>query len=292
MDFQINYPENQWSCQDTIHLILKIQLKNNLLLFNPENLSPNLDNQAVICVGCKVADEAMNQNSLKDYYGLLEIPTSSGISDIHKAYWRKASQYHPDKGGTHEKMIQIAEAWKMLSDPAKRARYDQIRRYQQDGWHSRKFDQDVQEARKNAETYARSWTDFEEIYQKAFYTFNQDFYGKNWSFRPSDPYSPLLNSKSENDEADNAPKQKVAAYPPKNWEDMMIKYLFKTIVILMAFLFAFVWHRNNSGIGRYVPLHEYNQEILILDTSSGAVYSLEKQSGASAEWKKKANPFP
>lgn len=233
----------------------------------------------------------MNQNGLKDYYELLDIPNSAGISDIHKAYWRKASQCHPDKGGTHEKMIQIAEAWKILSDPAKRARYDQICKYRQNGWHSRKFDQDVREARKNAENYARSWADFEEVYQKAFYTFNQDFYGENGNFHPSGPFSPLLNPKSNNGKTDNRPKQNMTTYPQKNWEDTMIKYLFKTIVILMAFLFAFIWHRNNSGIGRYVPLNEYNQEMLIIDTSNGAVYTLEKQTGESFGWKKKGDPL-
>ena len=133
----------------------------------------------------------MNASELRDYYRLLGVPYSATVSEIHKAYWQKASRSHPDRGGSHEAMVRLVEAWKILSDPGKRARYDQLFRYQHDGWQSRKFNDDVRDARKGAEEYAtRSWAKFEDIYQKAFYTFNRDFYGKDFDRKAAGPLLP------------------------------------------------------------------------------------------------------
>lgn len=234
----------------------------------------------------------MNATDMRDYYSLLGVQASAGTSDIHKAYWRKASIYHPDKGGTHEKMVQITEAWRILSDPSKRARYDQMREYHHDGWHSKKFDEDVLDARKKAETYAPSWAEFEEVYQKAFYTFNQDFYGENLDFEPSGPFSPFMNSKNNKARAEGGPREEMKGVTSKTRYKTMLNYLFKTIIIVMAVVFAFIWHWNNSGIGRYVPLSHKDQGMLILDTTNGAVYSAEKLTGAPSTWKEIIQPFP
>jgi molecular chaperone DnaJ len=61
-----------------------------------------------------------------DYYETLGISKSASQEEIKKAYRRQALKYHPDKGGDHDKFTEINEAYQALSDPQKRAAYDQF----------------------------------------------------------------------------------------------------------------------------------------------------------------------
>ncbi len=66
----------------------------------------------------------------RDYYEVLEVSKTATQEEIKKAYRKKAIQYHPDKNpGNHEaeeKFKEAAEAYEILSDQNKRARYDQF----------------------------------------------------------------------------------------------------------------------------------------------------------------------
>ena len=66
----------------------------------------------------------------RDYYEVLGVDKSASAEDIKKAYRKKAIQYHPDKNPgdkeAEEKFKEAAEAYDVLSDPQKRARYDQF----------------------------------------------------------------------------------------------------------------------------------------------------------------------
>lgn len=66
----------------------------------------------------------------KDYYEILGVPKNTTKEDIKKAYKKLAMQYHPDRNnGDHsaeEKFKEIGEAYAVLSDDNKRARYDQF----------------------------------------------------------------------------------------------------------------------------------------------------------------------
>ncbi len=66
----------------------------------------------------------------RDYYEVLEVTRTATVEEIKKAYRKKAIQYHPDKNpGDHqaeEKFKEAAEAYEVLSDQSKRARYDQF----------------------------------------------------------------------------------------------------------------------------------------------------------------------
>lgn len=65
----------------------------------------------------------------RDYYEVLEVAKTATADEIKKAYRKKAIQYHPDKNPgdkeAEEKFKEAAEAYEVLSDPQKRARYDQ-----------------------------------------------------------------------------------------------------------------------------------------------------------------------
>ncbi|UOE40156.1 molecular chaperone DnaJ [Chryseobacterium suipulveris] len=68
--------------------------------------------------------------SKRDYYEVLEVSKSASAEEIKKAYRKMALKYHPDKnpGDTvaEEKFKEAAEAYEVLSDGNKRARYDQF----------------------------------------------------------------------------------------------------------------------------------------------------------------------
>lgn len=65
----------------------------------------------------------------RDYYEVLGVDKNAGVDDIKRAYRRLAIKYHPDKNpGDKEaeaKFKECAEAYEVLSDSEKRARYDQ-----------------------------------------------------------------------------------------------------------------------------------------------------------------------
>src|SRR5690554_7628700 len=66
----------------------------------------------------------------RDYYDILDVPKSASAEEIKKAYRKKAIQYHPDKNpgdqAAEENFKEAAEAYEVLSDENKRARYDQF----------------------------------------------------------------------------------------------------------------------------------------------------------------------
>jgi hypothetical protein len=65
--------------------------------------------------------------AIKDYYAILMVHPKAELFVIEAAYKRLAREYHPDFTNTpaqHEKMVEINEAYEILSDPARRKRYD------------------------------------------------------------------------------------------------------------------------------------------------------------------------
>lgn len=59
-----------------------------------------------------------------DHYSVLGVTKTATPDEIKKAYRKLASQHHPDKGGDTAKFQQIQEAYAVLSDPEKKAQYD------------------------------------------------------------------------------------------------------------------------------------------------------------------------
>ncbi len=66
----------------------------------------------------------------RDFYEVLEVSKKATAEEIKKAYRQQALKYHPDRNpgdkSAEDKFKEAAEAYEILSDPQKKARYDQF----------------------------------------------------------------------------------------------------------------------------------------------------------------------
>lgn len=68
-------------------------------------------------------------NAKRDYYEVLGLPRNASEDDLKKAFRRLARQYHPDvnkDADAENKFKEANEAYEVLSDPQRRAAYDQF----------------------------------------------------------------------------------------------------------------------------------------------------------------------
>ncbi|WP_298646380.1 J domain-containing protein [uncultured Proteiniphilum sp.] len=99
-----------------------------------------------------------------DYYKILGIERNASAEDIKKAYRKLARKLHPDLNPNdkeaHKKFQELNEANEVLSDPEKRAKYDQ---YGENWKHGAEYEKEQQQYRRQ-----QPWRDPEEGY--TFYT--------------------------------------------------------------------------------------------------------------------------
>lgn len=79
-------------------------------------------------------------SSKRDYYEILGVSRNASADEIKKAYRQMAMKYHPDRNPNNKESEEIfkesAEAYEVLSDPDKRARFD---RYGHEGLRAQDF---------------------------------------------------------------------------------------------------------------------------------------------------------
>jgi DnaJ-class molecular chaperone len=72
----------------------------------------------------------------KDYYAVLGVPKAATAAEIKRAYRKLARDHHPDRNAGNKnaerRFKEVNEAHEVLSDPAKRAQYDELGVHWQD----------------------------------------------------------------------------------------------------------------------------------------------------------------
>jgi len=110
----------------------------------------------------------------KDYYKTLGVGKDAKPEEIKKIYRKLARQYHPDLNpgnkASEEKFKEINEAYEVLSDPAKRQKYDQFgsqwQQYTGSGGRPQDFNWDPWTTRSGGQTSTRTVTqeDLEQMF--------------------------------------------------------------------------------------------------------------------------------
>jgi len=122
----------------------------------------------------------------KDYYKTLGVTKDAKPEEIKKIYRKLARQYHPDLNpgnkASEEKFKEINEAYEVLSDPAKRQKYDQFgsqwQQYTGSGGRPQDFNWDPWTTRSGGQTYTRTVTqeDLEQMFGGSFGGGFSDFF--------------------------------------------------------------------------------------------------------------------
>ncbi len=133
----------------------------------------------------------------KDYYRILGIEPTATAEEIKRAYRKLALQYHPDRNpgdrAAEERFKEIAEAYEVLADPAKRAKYDQLyaqwKEYQRHGGRPEYFNWTPWTAEAPGTTRVRFVTeefpDLEDLFAGGFSEFFERLFG---GFTPTRPH--------------------------------------------------------------------------------------------------------
>ena len=114
----------------------------------------------------------------KDYYKILGISRNASDEEIKRAFRRLAHKYHPDTkgGGDEAKFKEVNEAYQVLSDPERRAKYDQFGTdFEQGGYQPWNWEDFVQaygpqQARVDFSDFFKGFGEFEDIFSEIFGT--------------------------------------------------------------------------------------------------------------------------
>lgn len=146
----------------------------------------------------------------KDYYQILGVPRKADEKEIKKAFRKLARQHHPDVNAgdkrAEERFKDINEAYEVLSDPEKRAKYDQFgaqwQQYQSGGAQPGGFDWSRWAGQPGAQGTTRtvSQEEFEELFGGrgggggGFSDFFETLFGGGRRSAGADPFGDMARS--------------------------------------------------------------------------------------------------
>ena len=116
-----------------------------------------------------------------NYYQILGVPETATPDEIKHAYRGMAMKFHPDRGGSHEQMLTINEAFEVLYNSKLRSEYDFARTHQNDSNAQSAAERTAQAARTDAANYPREWSAFDKWLNSMAADFQQAEYGREKS---------------------------------------------------------------------------------------------------------------
>jgi curved DNA-binding protein CbpA len=125
----------------------------------------------------RLFSEELNLTPPTCYYKTLNLSTNATFDSIKSSYLSLAKKYHPDISqapNSKEKFQQVAEAYKMLSKPENRQKYDFSIGIKQPKWH---FDENLEDEFENQEEfmkYVKGEKDFENEKYNIDYSFEEE----------------------------------------------------------------------------------------------------------------------
>lgn len=117
-----------------------------------------------------------------DYYSILGVSPSATLEEIRSAYRQRARSCHPDRGGSHEAMVDLNTAYHILSNPDSRAAYDAQREGRSLAARAA-FEHTEHEARQTAAVYPPTWAEFEQWMNQLLGAVARDFKKETYSNR-------------------------------------------------------------------------------------------------------------
>src|SRR5687768_18177229 len=95
---------------------------------NPRRRRPQRARENAVCIPVRtvIGSAPMSAKSPPSLYDVLGLDPGASAQDVRQAWRRLAQQNHPDRGegADSEAMVLINQAYEVLSDPDRRARYD------------------------------------------------------------------------------------------------------------------------------------------------------------------------
>jgi len=117
---------------------------------------------------------------MKDYYQILGVPRNADANTLKSAYRKRALESHPDRGGSHEKMLLVNAAWEILSNPEKRRRHDEELSGTSTSTTAQAAQEDARQAYAHAENYPRNGAELESWLDAIAADFAKTQYPDNW----------------------------------------------------------------------------------------------------------------
>lgn len=134
----------------------------------------------------------MPSANYKDYYSILGLKKNASASEIKQQFRKLALKYHPDRNAgdrqTEARFKEISEAYEVLGDREKRAKYDRFGQYWQQAEQSGKWSSTPQETDVNGFDFSQ-YGNFEEFINELLGRFSTPGNSSNSNSPNSNSYS-------------------------------------------------------------------------------------------------------